>query len=164
MTNLSSSVPLTGFDFGENISIPEPPENAEEGYQAPQTFIFGEENLSKSQLRTEQLRIAREQAVAERKSNTLRTLYSPTAKALNPDAETDPVLRAEKREALKAVEEAYAAKDVAALLAFEKQWLGGRKGSATSLTLKEITDLVEILLDQTQTLEMKKWELNENSR
>jgi hypothetical protein len=115
---------------------------------------------SKKQLQAE-VRMKMEEDV---KNKSIRSIYIALAKVLHPDTEIDPVRKKEKEEVMKQVTQAYADKDLTALLRLELEWVQKESLHVDLLTDEKLKIYLSALEDQVADLKQEKSMLSMHPR
>jgi len=99
---------------------------------------------------------AKRQAKEELKGKSLRGIYIALAKVLHPDTETDEELKKQREEVMKQVTQAYADKDLHALLRLEMEWVHRESMHADRLTAEQLAIYCSALEEQADELMQQK--------
>lgn len=125
--------------------------------QMEQEAIRQEERASrrKKSKKQQQREEARKQE-EERAQRSIRSIYLSLAKALHPDTITDLDEKARREELMKKVTEAYAAKDLPALLKLELEWVRAENKALDNLPDEELKLYIASLKEQVNALEQER--------
>lgn len=102
---------------------------------------------TKKQLEKERL----QRELDEAKTRDIKSLYKQLAKALHPDLEPDPTLRAHKEIWMKRLTTAYAGGDLRDMLEIEMEWLGEESGNLTQASDTKLRAYCMVLKEQIAT-------------
>lgn len=102
---------------------------------------------TKKQLEKERL----ERELNEAKTRDIKSLYKQLAKALHPDLEPDPTLRAHKETWMKRLTAAYSGGDLRDMLEIEMEWLGEESGNLAHASDSKLRAYCMVLKEQIAT-------------
>ncbi len=102
---------------------------------------------TKKQLEKERL----QRELKEAKTRDIKSLYKQLAKALHPDLEPDPTLRAHKEIWMKRLTAAYSGGDLRDMLEIEMEWLGEESGNLAQASDSKLRAYSMVLKEQIAT-------------